>query len=1231
MKAQVRPTLAALAFALGAFLQPCLGSPGHLDMTFDPAPIATDVIFDLALQAGKLLVSGNIAGPGVSRLQADGRLDPTFQGAPSARVLCVVPDGRILLGGDFDSSPAFPRRYLARLQPDGSLDESFAQGAGPDGSVGAIAVRPDGKVIISGAFGSYDGVARPGLAQLNPNGSLDDGFNPEGGMTIGTDRATAGSLALQADGKLLVAGDFTHANGVPRSRVARLDLNGALDPSFDPGTGPNETVYCIALQADGKVVVGGWFTAVRGVARGRIARLHADGSLDGSFPAGTGIDSEYGVVSAVLVQADGGVVAGGWFRSVNGCPRQSLVRFAADGSLDATFDVAVSGEGSQVGRILQQADGKLLIAGDFDEVMGSPRLRLARLNPSAATSASPIVLYTDATRRTNGLVGSYVNACLRSYSPQNDWRVTQAIAGRRVDSPIWFTSDGWGGRAAVGLTSGTDANWDYFSVQWDGYLEVIEPGTRLATRSDDGSRLWIDLNQDGIFASSGPEFLNNHWGGWQAATTGPISQPLAPGFYRIRMQYEEGNGANAMSLLVNPIGPVDKPSVRVAYMIPSNRLAQASAVPRLQQAMLMFQNWYREEMERNGFGPKTFALETGDDFVTPKVHVVHVPETDAYLRGDVWGRTQAAAGAAGVPLWATNQVWFVVVECHLENPDGSIVGGMCGGTGGGSGSDGGVGMLGSDGLARFSFLTDNRNYAGVILPEIGPYPLVQDQSFPWFEGTTLSSVASSIMGAALHEFSHGFALMHMARNDENFHGNLMGNGLRGIRGYFYPNLYPSDFTRLSYPSALALNTSRYFNPDRTFNDNTRPAASVLMSGTVPLSNGLLRVAFSASDSGGLAAALLGDESAILEAMPLQGVSANTAFLTPIFRVGETNHLYLFVYDLQGNRQAVEAFLVPASGSNRAPQPSLKIIPPTPAVGQSVTLRADPSSDPDDGSSSLQVEWDLNGDGVFETAPSTTKTLVTNFAAAGVWTIGARLTDPAGASALAVPVALRVSEPDAVGPALTVAWPWDLAYVTNDTVTLSGTATDDAGVLWVTVNGQLAGTTSDFVNWGSSLGALTVGTNELTVVTCDRAVPPNLSTNVHRIVYAAGTFDGDGDALPDVWELQCFGAVDSSSGAPGADPDGDGLTNAAEWQAGTNPTDATSGFRLEPAARTGPALRLRFRTVLGKSYCVECKNDLDAPSWDVATPQITGDGTIMEWTDAWAPEPGRRFYRIRLLP
>lgn len=153
-------------------------------------------------------------------------------------------------------------------------------------------------------------------------------------------------------------------------------------------------------------------------------------------------------------------------------------------------------------------------------------------------------LFTNPALTQTGLVGSYVNANLQSYAVQDDWRVTQTISGTRVDPRVDFSIGTWGTRAEVGVTGGSDFNWGVFSTQWDGWISIPVNNTRLSLSSADSSRLWIDLNGDGNYASAGDEFVDNFWGENSSVSFGgKLSVPLAAGNYRIRMQYYSRDGA----------------------------------------------------------------------------------------------------------------------------------------------------------------------------------------------------------------------------------------------------------------------------------------------------------------------------------------------------------------------------------------------------------------------------------------------------------------------------------------------------------------------------------------------------------------------------------------------------------------------------------------------------------------------------------------------------------------
>jgi uncharacterized delta-60 repeat protein len=313
----------------------------------------------------------------------DGAVDPTFKSGsgPNERVLAVAVqlDGKILIGGSFTTYNASARNRIARLNPDGSLDTGFlTTGTGVGGEVTAIAVQSDGKILIGGLFTTYNGTTRNGIARLNADGSIDTGFLNTGTGVVGLLYA----IALQPDGKILIGGNFSSYNGSARNRIARLNADGSLDTNFDPGTGTNNSVNTIALQPDGKILIGGYFTTYNGTARNRLARLNADGSLDTGF-LNTGAGANSGVL-AITRQSDGKILIGGLFTTYNGSARNRIARLNADGSLDTGFLNTGTGANSDVKAIALQPDGKILIGGLFTTYNDTARNRIARLNSNGS-------------------------------------------------------------------------------------------------------------------------------------------------------------------------------------------------------------------------------------------------------------------------------------------------------------------------------------------------------------------------------------------------------------------------------------------------------------------------------------------------------------------------------------------------------------------------------------------------------------------------------------------------------------------------------------------------------------------------------------------------------------------------------------------------------------------------------------------------------------------------------
>jgi uncharacterized delta-60 repeat protein len=253
----------------------------------------------------------------------------------------VQPDGKLLVGGGFGTYQGQPAKALARLNADGTLDASFALGTGFNDNVQSLAVQADGKVLVGGFFTSYQGQPANNLIRLNADGSRDAGF----ALGAGFDQVVL-SVAVQADGKVLVGGGFSTYQGTPANLLARLNADGRLDTSFATGTGFNSaTVNSVVVQADGKVLAAGSFSTYQGQLAGRIIRLNTDGSRDPGFTTGTGFTTSKTFGSNVLalaVQADGQVVVGGYFTGFYNQAALNLARLSAAGTLNTTA-TAVSG------------------------------------------------------------------------------------------------------------------------------------------------------------------------------------------------------------------------------------------------------------------------------------------------------------------------------------------------------------------------------------------------------------------------------------------------------------------------------------------------------------------------------------------------------------------------------------------------------------------------------------------------------------------------------------------------------------------------------------------------------------------------------------------------------------------------------------------------------------------------------------------------------------------------
>jgi uncharacterized delta-60 repeat protein len=305
---------------------------------------------------GGAYAAENLSGFALVRYTSRGRPDPTFAGDGTvlttfarprrgqrahalARDVVVQPDGRVIVTGSSSTGTALAR-YVVR----GVLDRSFGAGgqasSAPRSDLTAVALQRDGKIVVAGLAEVPAPDRHFFVARFTSRGRVDGAFGSGGSAvtTLGLS-SVATDVAIQPDGRIVLAG-FVSATGGVISRqlgVVRLLQNGRIDTSF----GTNGTVLtnfavdsdpALALQSDGKIVVA---CGLRSPPRFGIARYLPDGSLDPTFGEGGKVRTHFtdrSVARDVALTRDGKILVAG---SVGG--DFALARFNRDGSLDTSF------------------------------------------------------------------------------------------------------------------------------------------------------------------------------------------------------------------------------------------------------------------------------------------------------------------------------------------------------------------------------------------------------------------------------------------------------------------------------------------------------------------------------------------------------------------------------------------------------------------------------------------------------------------------------------------------------------------------------------------------------------------------------------------------------------------------------------------------------------------------------------------------------------------------------
>jgi len=398
---------------LGIFNPATAQLAGTLDPTFGTAGITTTSIgpnnetaHAIAVQAdGKIVVAGEtynnsnvVEDFALVRYNSDGSLDNTFgtngfvvtdmqQSTDVVKAIAIQPDGKIVVAGYSDNTFNYDfavARYLAN----GTLDNTFGTNGKVIKNFGstdfglAMALLPNGKILVSGrAYNGQNGDFA--LIQLNANGSYDNTFGTAGAMMadlFGEDES-ANAIAIQADGKIVLVGD-RYKNNVSIFAIARFNPDGSLDPSFSfdgklstaIGT-MNDVAHAVAIQGDGKIVVAG-VSNTAAISDFALARYLSDGTPDNTFSSDgqltTNVANGGDYSTALAIQPDGKILAGGVVPGNNSISDFAVVRYLSDGSLDAMFGnngigIADFNTGNDKAKAMVLHQGKIVMAGSSDK------------------------------------------------------------------------------------------------------------------------------------------------------------------------------------------------------------------------------------------------------------------------------------------------------------------------------------------------------------------------------------------------------------------------------------------------------------------------------------------------------------------------------------------------------------------------------------------------------------------------------------------------------------------------------------------------------------------------------------------------------------------------------------------------------------------------------------------------------------------------------------------------
>jgi uncharacterized delta-60 repeat protein len=344
-------------------------------------------------------------------------IDYGFQAVPpSVQVNKVVelPDGKILMGGFFLNYAGSGKNHLVRLNSDGTVDPTWNPGGvGPQNQVRDIALMPDGRMLVAGGFVAYNGIQTQSIVRLFSDGTRDFAFN----IPPNSINGAVNAIAWHREDKVIAVGDFFTCYGHSMPHIARFNADGSVDLGFDIGLGFNNNAHCVLVLPDDRILVGGVFGSYNGILSGNLALISPNGLYDASMDNTPGFGG--GIVNALLLQADGKVLVGGEFQYHNMQPASCLIRLDLAGVSDPTFTSPIYPY-ARVKTIAMQDDGMILIGGEYTSTMYTPNVagpnRITRIHPNGMRD-------DDFTLGEGAMPGTEPSAYVSSIAVQADGRI----------------------------------------------------------------------------------------------------------------------------------------------------------------------------------------------------------------------------------------------------------------------------------------------------------------------------------------------------------------------------------------------------------------------------------------------------------------------------------------------------------------------------------------------------------------------------------------------------------------------------------------------------------------------------------------------------------------------------------------------------------------------------------------------------------------------------------------